>query len=371
VLPFDQPPIDYWSADGRDPVAELNRRLEKEQGGLEFSERFGYLPAVLKALEVPVSSQLLRFNSGGLNRDRIDKQRPRVFYFNDDVVVSAHAQADQLELAAQDPSKGTLFYILRNRADAPPKFERTQKMVCLSCHNSEGWHHSNVAAPGHIMASSLTIDETRRFPMGSVVTHALPIDFRWEGQFVSGLAPRQKHRGVAIGSNAGGEGAADFPSDQYLVGTSDAVAHLVFDHQMFGQHLLSRLSYEHQLHVRSKVDLTVVRYLLLADEAPVDHPIPGQSAYAEWYQARGVKDAQGHSLYDLDLRQRTFRHRISPLIQSQMVRGFPPELRQTLFRRLNDVLTGKESLKGYSISDEDRNATLSILRATVRDWPVE
>jgi hypothetical protein len=376
ALPFDKPPIDYWATNGQDPVAELNRRLEKEQGGLEFSERFGYLPAVLKALDVPVSSQLLRFNSGGLNRDSIDKQRPRAFYFNDDVVVSAHAQADQLELAAQDPSKGTLFYILRNRGDAPPRFERTQKMVCLSCHNSDGWHHSSVAAPGHIMASSVTIEEARRFPLGGVVTHAMPIEFRWQGQYVSGLEPRQKHRGVAMESKPGDERnleppAAEFKFDQYLLGTSDAVAHLVFDHQMFGQHLLSRLSYDHQLHVRSKVDLMVVRYLLLADEAPLDHPIADKSAYAAWYQGRGVKDAQGRSLYDLDLRQRTFRHRISPLIQSRMVQGFPSELRQALFRRLNDALTGKEPLKGYSISEEDRNATLAVLRATVRDWPAE
>ena len=54
-----------------------------------------------------------------------------------------------------------------------------------------------------------------------------------------------------------------------------------------------------------------------------------------------------------------------------MVQGFPPELRKMLFRRLNDVLTGREPLKGYSISEEDRNETLSVLRATVRDWPVE
>ncbi|HVW02350.1 MAG TPA: hypothetical protein VHB77_18495 [Planctomycetaceae bacterium] len=366
ALPFDQPPIDYWSADSQDPVAELNRRLEKEQVGLEFSERFGYLPAVLKALDVPVSSQLLRFQSGGLQRN-ISRQRPRAFYFNDDVVVASSAQAEQLELAAQDADKGTLFYTLKNRADAPPRFERSQKMVCLACHNSDGWHHSNIGAPGHIVASGVTIEEARRFPLGGVVTHAMPIEFRWAGQYVSGLERRQKHRGVTIDLKPEDE----FESHQYLLGTSDAVAHLVSDHQMFGQHLLSRLSYEHQLHVRSKVELMTVRYLLLADEAPFDHPISGKSEYADWYQARGPKDANGRSLYDLDLKRRTFRYRISPLLQSRMVQGFPPELKTALFRRLNDTLTGREALKGYSISDEDRSATLSVLRATVRDWPME
>jgi hypothetical protein len=380
-LPINEPPINYDSAESQDPVARLNRRIENEGLKLEFSERFGYLPAVLKELEIPASSQILRFLSSGLERFVITPQRPRAFYFNDDTLVGWHADSAVVEIVAQDSQKGTLFYTLANHRNAPPRFER--RSVCLSCHNNSGWLGNGIAAPGHLVRSSLSNDESRGYPLSNLETHTLPVELRWRWWYVTGVAERQKHLGNFKLRKHNNDWVVDEPPRQfadireefdvgrYLTDTSDAVAHLVFDHQMHAHNLLSRLSYEHHLHVRSNIAAMVVRYLLLVDEAPLDHPTNGKSAFADWYQAHRKKDAAGRSLYDLDLATRLFRHRISPLVQSQMVQNLPAELKQSLFRRLNNVLTGNEELKGYTISEADRQATLAVVRATVANWPKE
>lgn len=374
-LQIAKKPIDYWASDSRDPVARLARRIENDGLVLEASDRFGYLPAVLKELDIPVDSQLLRFSSDGLNRLNTTAQQPRALYFDDDTVVAWFPETEQLEIASQDAQKGTLYYTLKNRREARPKFERVP--LCMACHNTDAWQMSGIAAPGHLIRSFLTDDETRKHPLGTQVTDALPIELRWNGQYISGASATQVHRGNSIWATDGQPArkvtnfSDEFDTSRYLVDTSDVVAHLVFDHQMYGQNLLSRLSYEHQTRVRSKIETMVVRYLLVVDAVPLDRPTLGKSAYVKWYLARGTKDPQGRSLYDLELETRLFHHRVSPLIQSKMVANFPPELKRSLFARLNNLLKGREELKGYSVPLADRLETLSVLRATVPDWPTE
>jgi len=374
-LPIHQKPIDYWSAESQDPIARLGRRITHEGLNLNFSERFGYLPALLQELEIPLSSQLLRFQSGGLSGLSISSKQPLAVYFDDAVIVRWFPSSDHLEIAAQDSQKGTLFYRLNNRRDIPVRFQREQ--ICLNCHNQEGWLHSGIAAPGHIVRSDLNQREFRQFPLGTQRTHAIPLEFRWSGQYVTGARSTQNHRGNLIWEKGRDEPRKvanmheEFDVDRYPVPTSDTVAHLVFDHLMFGHNLLSRLSYEHQSNVRSKIETMVVRYLLLVDEASLDHPAAERSDYADWYQSRRPTTTEGHSVFDLELGSRLFRHRISPLVQSRMVQNFPPTLKKSLFQRLNNVLTGHEPIQGFSISPADRQATLAVVRASVPDWPQE
>ena len=371
-LPIQQKPIEYLTGESKDPIAQLNRRMEGEELKLEFSDRFGYLPAVLKELDIQVSSQLLRPHSFGLDGPSISSQRPLALYFNDDVVVRWFPGSEHLEISAQDSQKGTLFYTLAYRI-TPLRFE--QLNVCMGCHNQDGWLQSGIAAPGHIVRSNLNTVEVTKFPHGAQTTHTLPLEYRWSGRYVTGTSSTPVHRGNLIWIKDNpvpqpvGNIKEEFDVHRYVTDTSDAVAHLVFDHQTFGLNLLSRLSYEHQLNVRSKIETIAVRYLLLVDEAPLDHPTSGKSDYSDWYQSRGPKDAEGRSLFDLELGSRLFRHRISPLIQSPMVQKFPKELKLSLFRRLNDILSGKEQMKGFSIPDADTQATLSVIRATVTGWP--
>jgi len=372
MLPFGQKPVDYWNPDSRDLVAALQRRLAAQELTLPFEETFGYLRAVLKELDIPVESQLLRFRSGSPHKTHITAERPRAIYFNDDVAVAWHPGAVLLELAAQDSQKGTLFYTLTNRENVAPEFHRSASQVCLGCHHKAG--AIGPLAPGHFITAQLG-EHAGKYFFGGVKSHASPLELRWEASYITGLNPAQRHRGNLSRPDDTRRHADDpsfhrpiidladeFDTDRYLMNTSDAAAHLVFDHQMLGHNLLNRLSYEHQFGVRSNVEDHVVRYLLLADETPLRDPLAGKSRFAERYQKR-------RPLHELDLETRLYRHRLSPLIGSRMVQGFPPELRQRLFSRLNDVLTGKESLDGYAVSDDDRRAMLAVVKAAVKDWP--
>src|ERR1700691_5668389 len=61
-LPFADAPIYYRSQALNDPIAQLERRLERGESALHYDSKYGYLPAVLAALHVPVSSQTLVFS---------------------------------------------------------------------------------------------------------------------------------------------------------------------------------------------------------------------------------------------------------------------------------------------------------------------
>ena len=84
---FERPPIDYMNAEVHDPVALLAAKLKAGEVSLDYDKTFGYLKSVLKALDVPVSSQTLVFSKTSLQLQRISPRRPRSLYFNDDVYV--------------------------------------------------------------------------------------------------------------------------------------------------------------------------------------------------------------------------------------------------------------------------------------------
>jgi hypothetical protein len=383
ALPFGQRPVDYWKLDSSDPLTELQRRINEKAVELPFDDKFGFLPAILKELDIPVESQLLAFSSQSPHRNVIRPERPRAVYFNDDVSVSWFPGAVLLECASQDPQKGTLFYTLVNRKETPPEFYRSVSQTCLGCHhmpNNPSW--TGVVVPGHLLRSFVSPDEAKEQPYGEILSHTLPIERRWKSWYVTGISPGQKHRGNLSRSGDEREFADDptyhrfivdlgdeFDTDRYPTHTSDVVAHLVFNHQMLGLNLLSRYSYEHQFHVRSDIEAKLIRYLLLVDEAPLNKPVAGKSPYSEWYRTRGPKDDGGRSLYELDLETRLFRHHISPLVNCRMVQNFSAELRRALFTRLNDVLTGKTELDGFVVPAVDRQAILAVLKGTTKDWP--
>ena len=61
-LPFADAPINYRSSDLNDPVAKLEKRLERGELKLHYDSRHGYLKSVLDALHISVSSQALVFS---------------------------------------------------------------------------------------------------------------------------------------------------------------------------------------------------------------------------------------------------------------------------------------------------------------------
>ena len=145
---YSGPPINYMEAAVNDPVAKLARQVETGVAKLPYHKTQGYLPAVLKALNIPISSQTLVFSKTSMQRSRISPRRPRAIYFNDDVYVGFVQNGGVIEFAATDARQGATFYTLEQSADVRPQFIRDQGQ-CLTCHSSS--RTQNV--PGYLIRS--------------------------------------------------------------------------------------------------------------------------------------------------------------------------------------------------------------------------
>ncbi len=109
---FELAPINYLDEPVNDPVAKLAERLVSGESKLTWDEDRGYLPAVLKALDIPVSSQTLVFSKTSLQLHRISPRTPRAVYFNDDVYIGWCQNGEVVELASTDPQQGAIFYTI-------------------------------------------------------------------------------------------------------------------------------------------------------------------------------------------------------------------------------------------------------------------
>ncbi|MBL8867509.1 MAG: hypothetical protein JNK93_18280, partial [Planctomycetia bacterium] len=188
---LDRPPIRYSTAPDRNPVSVLRESIQSGKR-LAHDPEFGHLKAVLKALDVPASSQTLVFSRTSLQRSRIGPKTPRAIYFNDEVTVGFCRHGDVLELAAADPNLGTVFYTMDQDPKKKGAIER-QTENCLICHGSS----SNQGFPGHLIRSvSPGRSGDPVLSLGTKrVDHSTPFEDRWGGWFVTGTSGKQDHLG--------------------------------------------------------------------------------------------------------------------------------------------------------------------------------
>ncbi len=355
-LSAGQQPIDYFSSATRDRVAQLIDQYTSGQLTLADDPEFGRLPALLTALNVPVASQILLPSSGSIHAREITPYRPRALYANDEVTVAWFPETPQIELTAQDPLKGTLFYVAVPDG-AGVRFMRQTN--CLACHSNVPTG-SNVI--GHNVATGLTSLPDSPAPVFR--THHLAFARRWERLYISGTQP------TGVSSVVWPPVAkADQPLGHYLTGTSDPVALLIRDHWKYGLNLLNRWSQEHQLGKPAVGERILPRYLLMVDEQPLPGPLARESAYVAWFEHQGPRTADGCSLRQLNLQTRTFEWQVSPLLLSRMVQEQPAAIRQALYQRLDAYLSGAETFPNVMLDRERCAATRSILRALLADWP--
>jgi hypothetical protein len=145
---FESEPIAYSKSKPNNRVAQFDEELQSGRVTLSYDSRFGYLPALLKALDVPQSSQMLVFSKTSLQRHRITSRTPRALYFNDDVYIGFCHDGDVLEISAADDQLGTVFYTLDQDAETGPKLIR-QGDNCLICHAAS----ATKQVPGHLVRS--------------------------------------------------------------------------------------------------------------------------------------------------------------------------------------------------------------------------
>lgn len=401
---IERDPIRYSAATPRNPVVSLQERLEKGTAKLEHEPGRGYLRSVLRALDIPESSQVLVFSKTSLQRERISPRTPRAIYFNDEVLVGFCNRGRVMEISTADEAVGTAFYTIDQTAAEKPVVER-QTESCLLCHSSS----ANQGFPGHLVRS-LFVDGrgNPQLASGSFRTdHTSPMAERWGGWYVTGTSGRQMHLGNMIceGSrrpeakdNVDGVNVLDlkdrFKTSIYPTPHSDIVALMVLEHQAGMLNRLARANLETRmaLHYQREMNKAlgqppdepsesaqsrirgvgdaVVEYLLFGGEARLTDRIKGTSSFAADFAARGPRDSKGRSLRDFDLETRLFRYPCSYLVYSRAFDGLPAEVKDYIYQRLWDILDGRAAGKDDPrVSPEDGRAIVEILRETKPGLP--
>jgi hypothetical protein len=387
-VPFSTAPINYRSENLSDPVARLQKQLERGEVTLEYEAGHGYLRSVLRALGIPVNSQTLVFSKTSFQYPKISPERPRALYFNDDVYVGQVHDGMSLEFVSFDPMQGAIFYVLDEHQAQRPRFERAE-LDCVQCHVAAS---STRGVPGVMVRSVFTRPSgTQAGGTSAYITgHESPLKERWGGWYVTGTSAT-RHMGNEVLGEAG-TAAVDKRLDPtpYLAGTSDIVAHLVLAHQTQMHNLITQTNYQTRLALFKYAGQPVetisdaarqqferpaeqlVRYLLFTNEASLEGGVAGTSGFAEEFSARGPRDPHGRSLRDFDLRTRIFRYPCSYLIYSEAFDAIPAPAKEYIYRRLFEVLSGREQGPEFaSLSGEDRRAVLEILAATKPGVPDE
>lgn len=376
---IDDPAIQYHLRETHDPVAALNRKLSNGEARLAFEPVGGYLSSTLQALNISVDSQIAVFSKTSVQAPIISPANPRTLFFNDAVAVG-WMRGGFIELAAQDPQQGIIFYALSQEPTAAPQFIRRD--TCLVCHHS----YNTLGVPGMLARSVVPDPRGVAMPyLGNYVTdHRSPFDERWAGWYVTGSVESMRHLGnVTVADRDSFDKAITaaslnrkdltdaFDTSAYLSPHSDLVALLVFDHQMTMMNLITRMGWEARVgsarpsHVHELVD-----YLLFVDEPPLPGRVHGSSGFADSFAKRGPRDRRGRSLRELDLEHRLLRYPCSYMIYSDPFDALPAGTKRAIYDRLWSVLSGGQSDPRYArLSAADRRAILEILGETKTDLP--
>ena len=84
----DEQIIQYHATKGlEDPVARLQKQLAEGKTSLQFETNRGYLPALLRALQIPISSQGLVFSRTSSQGEHCSPKTPRAVFFSDDIYI--------------------------------------------------------------------------------------------------------------------------------------------------------------------------------------------------------------------------------------------------------------------------------------------
>lgn len=388
-VPYDEEIIDYSNKQPDSPIEKLQAKIDRGEVKLEYDGKFGWLPSLLKELNISKASQVIVFSKTSLQRAFITPSNPRSIFFNDDVYLGFIPGAPVMEVSASDPKLGGVFYTLALDPEAKPQFVRAND--CTSCHGAA----KTLGVPGHFVRSIAT-DETGEIDQSneiSYINHRTPLADRWGGWYVTGQHGTQTHRGNLIGKeqwdrhekhpgNQPGGNLADlgkfFDQGKYLGHGSDLVALMVLEHQGQMHNYITRLNFETQImlktyghirYLRTQV-AGFLRFLLMTEEAPLTAPVSGNPEYVKSFEALGPRDKQGRSLRDFDLQTRMFKYPCSFLIYSDGFDAIPKEMRDHLLQRLHDILTGKDTSEDFAgLSAEDRKNILEILVDTKPNLP--
>jgi hypothetical protein len=377
-----------------DPVAQLKQRVASGQVKLQFEPKQGYLQSLLKELAIDPNSQVLVFSKTSLQTDFISPKTPRALYFNDEVYVGWIPGAPLIEIMSVDPKRGALFYTIENDAKSKLAFS-SEGSDCFRCHGGRGF-----GSPAALFGRSVQTAPSgysRVFANTFNMTPSTPIRNRWGGWYVSGTHGTLRHMGNELSQGTDEKHSINterganvtnlsryFDVKPYLTPHSDIAALMVFEQQMEVQNLITRANQDALLILRgtspekaSKEAVAniesysegLVAGLLCSDEVKLPNPVKGTTAFAKTYSESGPKDSKGRSLYQLDLTTRILRYPCSPLIYSPSFDALQTPVKNFVYRRLGEILTGKDKSGDFAhLSALDRKNVLEILTETKPDF---
>jgi hypothetical protein len=366
-----------------DPVAVLGRQIERGEVKLDYSaDGWGYLPSLLKHLDLNIDSQVLVFSKTSFQLTKIAPKTPRALFFNDSVAVGSVQDGKVFELISADPVQGLVYYTLDTGKTETPRFER-RFTECLNCH---------APANGLVVSSVYPQPDGTPFVTGTFfegIDHRTPLENRWGGWYVSGTHGSIRHMGNAVAPDSdrpfdleqqGTQNltslAAKFDTTKYLAPTSDIVALMTLEHQAHMTNFIVSVGQQFRRASAtgtlesSKASLDrgigqMVDYMLFVDEAPLQDPVKGISNFTATFPLRGPRDTHGRSLRDFDLQKRLFRYPLSYMIYSDIFENLPAAARDRIYHRLDEVLSGKDQSPKYAhLSAGNRRAISEILRET-------
>jgi len=403
ALPYDSeyPVIGYSGTPAHNPIARLQTRLLRGEVKLEFKPPRGYLDSVLKNLGIDPSSQMLVYSKSSLQVERVNASTPRAIYFNDDTYAAWVQAIGLLEFVTMDSELGPVFYTMTNQKDSTAGFGR-EILRCLDCHDKFALQGGGVpmflVTSNYVDVNGLTLKPIA----ASEVTDQTPLGIRWGGWYVSGHQGAQVHLGniqvhaareianldlVRRGNLESLAGLLD--TQPYVTDKSDIVALLVFEHQSTVYNLITRINFKARSRIArefnaapagvashnrlnpkteawmQKLSEPLVQAMLFANAAPLTDTVASTSGFDAWFQAQGPRDKAGRSLRELNLRTRLFKYPLSYLVYSPAFDGLPDYVRNYVYGRFVDILSGRDVHGTYSkLSATDRQAIIEILTAT-------
>ena len=385
---IDLPPHNYRQRALNDRFTRLKTELEAGRVDLDQSSEKEFLVSLLKALEIPVTSQMLVFSTTSLQLSLISPRNPRAIYYNEDAYVG-FIPGGRIEIVSLDPELGGIFHILDIPRDGRPvRADRSER--CMNCHAGADTGY----VPGLLVKSVVpgptggSLDAFRLEQSG----HGIPFDQRFGGWYVTGKHGITNHWGNIMGRLSAGtltknklEPGKLFDFGRYPVATSDVLPQLLFEHQVGFVNRVVEAAYRARTHLHTdNGTLTpahakeldeqanlLTRYLLFADEATLPSGgVEGDAAFkADFLRSRHAT-VNGTALRDFDLRTRLFKFRCSYMIYSPVFAVLPPAMKQRVYQRLAKALNDKRTDAEYAyLPLAEKQAIRGILKETLTDLP--
>lgn len=387
-IPFKDAPHSYFQREPKDAFSKLIKQVEAGEVQLDTSSQKAHLISLLKALDIPVASQLLVYSATSLQSGRINPRNPRALYFNEEVYVGFVPGGD-LEAVAIDPDLGPIFHIFTPAlGDGSPQFRRTDR--CMNCHaGGASWRYPGFTAESVIPApgSGASLEGFRR----DIVGHTIPIKDRLGGWHVTGANERGEHLGNLVGDSTP-RGVKRVPNppgklfdwETYPAQTSDFFNHLIHEHQLGFHNLVTLAVYRTREaleagkgNIRTEDEAMLndiarqfVRYLLFANEARLpSNGVKPDPVFMRDFLARKTTIANGASLRDLDLRSRLFRYRCSYLVHTPSFAAMPEQIKSRILAGLATALRETDGLQEFNYLPAAEKRAIKIILTETKVLP--